>query len=216
MSVFIYALVLICRITAYNFSHRIDHLSFGEVLPGLISTLDGTEKIAPDCKSVFQILPLLFINVFWSASISTDNAWCFSPANHMFQYFITIVPTKLNTYKVSAETHQYSVTERVRLSLHCCSCGVDCVLVYWMCLHISCRPAGTCHKPCCRQPWSLRDLYEIWYQLTNGQRHWAAHASLAVSRQTLWHHWRHFLHHGWVSCFSSCCLSADCIMSVLQ
>lgn len=33
----------------------------------------------------------------------------------MFQYFITIVPTKLNTYKVSAETHQYSVTERVGL-----------------------------------------------------------------------------------------------------
>lgn len=37
------------------------------------------------------------------------------PANHIFQYFITIVPTKLNTYKVSAETHQYSVTEQVDL-----------------------------------------------------------------------------------------------------
>lgn len=34
----------------------------------------------------------------------------------MFQYFITIVPTKLNTYKVSADTHQFSVTERVRLN----------------------------------------------------------------------------------------------------
>lgn len=34
-------------------------------------------------------------------------------ANHIFQYFITIVPTKLNTYKVSADTHQYSVTEQV-------------------------------------------------------------------------------------------------------
>merc|ERR1719419_171502 len=65
----------------YNFSHRIDHLSFGEKLPGIISPLDGTEKVSPD-------------------------------SNHMFQYFITIVPTKLNTYKVSAETHQYSVTER--------------------------------------------------------------------------------------------------------
>lgn len=31
----------------------------------------------------------------------------------MFQYFITIVPTKLKTYKIAAETHQYSVTERV-------------------------------------------------------------------------------------------------------
>uniref|UniRef100_A0A7N8WSL4 Endoplasmic reticulum-Golgi intermediate compartment protein n=1 Tax=Mastacembelus armatus TaxID=205130 RepID=A0A7N8WSL4_9TELE len=39
-------------------------------------------------------------------------------ANHMFQYFITIVPTKLNTYKVSADTHQYSVTERERVINH--------------------------------------------------------------------------------------------------
>lgn len=34
--------------------------------------------------------------------------------NQMFQYFITVVPTKLNTYKISADTHQFSVTERVR------------------------------------------------------------------------------------------------------
>lgn len=33
--------------------------------------------------------------------------------NQMFQYFITIVPTKLETYKLTADTHQYSVTERV-------------------------------------------------------------------------------------------------------
>ncbi|KAL7402403.1 hypothetical protein ABVT39_014455 [Epinephelus coioides] len=72
---------------SYNFSHRIDHLSFGEVVPGIISPLDGTEKISPE-------------------------------SNHMFQYFITIVPTKLNTYKVSAETHQYSVTERERVINH--------------------------------------------------------------------------------------------------
>ncbi|XP_054896206.1 endoplasmic reticulum-Golgi intermediate compartment protein 2-like [Poeciliopsis prolifica] len=72
---------------SYNFSHRIDHFSFGEEIPGLINPLDGTEKITAD-------------------------------ANHMFQYFITIVPTKLNTYKVSAETHQYSVTERERVINH--------------------------------------------------------------------------------------------------
>ncbi|KAK5867576.1 hypothetical protein PBY51_012050 [Eleginops maclovinus] len=71
----------------YNFSHRIDHLSFGEVIPGIISPLDATEKISPE-------------------------------SNHMFQYFITIVPTKLNTYKISAETHQYSVTERERVINH--------------------------------------------------------------------------------------------------
>lgn len=72
---------------SYNFSHRIDHLSFGETIPGVISTLDGTEKVS-------------------------------TSANHMFQYFITIVPTKLNTYKLSAETHQYSVTEQERVINH--------------------------------------------------------------------------------------------------
>ncbi|XP_039988406.1 endoplasmic reticulum-Golgi intermediate compartment protein 2-like [Xiphias gladius] len=71
----------------YNFSHRIDHLSFGEAIPGIISPLDGTEKVSEE-------------------------------SNHMFQYFITIVPTKLNTYKVSADTHQYSVTERERVINH--------------------------------------------------------------------------------------------------
>uniref|UniRef100_A0A1A7YGR6 Endoplasmic reticulum-Golgi intermediate compartment protein n=2 Tax=Iconisemion striatum TaxID=60296 RepID=A0A1A7YGR6_9TELE len=72
---------------SFNFSHRIDHLSFGEAIPGLINPLDGTEKVTTE-------------------------------PNHMFQYFITIVPTKLNTYQVSAETHQYSVTERERVINH--------------------------------------------------------------------------------------------------
>ncbi|TKC47550.1 hypothetical protein EI555_007975, partial [Monodon monoceros] len=72
---------------AYNFSHRIDHLSFGELVPGIINPLDGTEKIAFD-------------------------------HNQMFQYFITIVPTKLHTYKISADTHQFSVTERERVINH--------------------------------------------------------------------------------------------------
>ncbi|KAE8296421.1 Endoplasmic reticulum-Golgi intermediate compartment protein 2 [Larimichthys crocea] len=72
---------------SYNFSHRIDHLSFGEVIPGIISPLDGTEKVTAE-------------------------------ENHMFQYFVTIVPTKLNTYKVSADTHQYSVTEQDRVINH--------------------------------------------------------------------------------------------------
>ncbi|KAI9543120.1 Endoplasmic reticulum-Golgi intermediate compartment protein 2 [Dissostichus eleginoides] len=71
----------------YNFSHRIDHLSFGEEIPGIINPLDGTEKI-------------------------TYNH------NQMFQYFITVVPTRLNTYKLSADTHQFSVTERERVINH--------------------------------------------------------------------------------------------------
>ncbi|XP_057273780.1 endoplasmic reticulum-Golgi intermediate compartment protein 2 isoform X1 [Pezoporus wallicus] len=72
---------------SYNFSHRIDHLSFGELIPGIINPLDGTEKIASD-------------------------------HNQMFQYFITVVPTKLHTHKISAETHQFSVTERERVINH--------------------------------------------------------------------------------------------------
>ncbi|NXX88165.1 ERGI2 protein, partial [Centropus bengalensis] len=72
---------------SYNFSHRIDHLSFGELIPAIINPLDGTEKIASD-------------------------------HNQMFQYFITVVPTKLHTYKISAETHQFSVTERERVINH--------------------------------------------------------------------------------------------------
>uniref|UniRef100_A0A8C8CEE2 Endoplasmic reticulum-Golgi intermediate compartment protein n=1 Tax=Oncorhynchus tshawytscha TaxID=74940 RepID=A0A8C8CEE2_ONCTS len=71
----------------YNFSHRIDHVSFGEEIPGIINPLDGTEKI-------------------------TSNH------NEMFQYFITVVPTKLHTSKVSADTHQFSVTERERVINH--------------------------------------------------------------------------------------------------
>ncbi|OXB60530.1 hypothetical protein ASZ78_007433 [Callipepla squamata] len=66
---------------------KIDHLSFGELIPGIINPLDGTEKIASD-------------------------------HNQMFQYFITVVPTKLHTYKISAETHQFSVTERERVINH--------------------------------------------------------------------------------------------------
>ncbi|XP_013859724.1 endoplasmic reticulum-Golgi intermediate compartment protein 2 isoform X1 [Austrofundulus limnaeus] len=84
---------------SYNFSHRIDHLSFGEEVPGIINPLDGTEKIA------------------------YNN-------NQMYQYFITVVPTKLNTYKISADTHQFSVTERERVINHAAgSHGVSGIFV---------------------------------------------------------------------------------------
>uniref|UniRef100_UPI00398EB893 endoplasmic reticulum-Golgi intermediate compartment protein 2-like isoform X2 n=1 Tax=Pristiophorus japonicus TaxID=55135 RepID=UPI00398EB893 len=65
----------------YNFSHRIDHFSFGVPSPGLIHPLDGSEKI-------------------------TESNLC------MFQYFLIVVPTEINTYKFSINTHQYSVTEK--------------------------------------------------------------------------------------------------------
>ncbi|XP_078077036.1 endoplasmic reticulum-Golgi intermediate compartment protein 2-like isoform X1 [Mustelus asterias] len=65
----------------YNFSHRIDHLSFGVPSPGLIHPLDGSEKI------------------------TETNMY-------MFQYFLVVVATEINTYKFSTNTHQYSVTEK--------------------------------------------------------------------------------------------------------
>uniref|UniRef100_A0A8B9K9Q0 Endoplasmic reticulum-Golgi intermediate compartment protein n=1 Tax=Astyanax mexicanus TaxID=7994 RepID=A0A8B9K9Q0_ASTMX len=73
-----------------NFSHRIDHLSFGEVVPGRINPLDATEK-----------------NTF--------------KGNQQFQYFITIVPTRLQTSKLSLDAHQYSVTEQERVINHTAS-----------------------------------------------------------------------------------------------
>lgn len=73
-----------------NFSHRIDHLSFGEVLPGCINPLDATEKIT------FK-------------------------GNQQFQYFITIVPTRLQTSELSLDAHQYSVTEQERVINHTAS-----------------------------------------------------------------------------------------------
>lgn len=72
------------RKEVYNFSHRIDCLSFGNDVPGHINPLDGTEKI------------------------TLEN-------NQLFQYFITVVPTKLHTSDISVDMHQFSVTERERV-----------------------------------------------------------------------------------------------------
>ncbi|XP_030631039.1 endoplasmic reticulum-Golgi intermediate compartment protein 2 [Chanos chanos] len=70
-----------------NFSHRIEHLSFGEGGREIINPLDATEKIT-------------------------------TQENHLFQYFVTVVPTKLHTSQQSVDTHQYSVTERERVINH--------------------------------------------------------------------------------------------------
>ncbi|XP_064634908.1 endoplasmic reticulum-Golgi intermediate compartment protein 2-like isoform X2 [Lineus longissimus] len=67
----------------YNFSHRIDHLSFGEVTPGVVNPLDGDIKI------------------------SDENY-------HMFQYFVEVVPTKVETTQANVETYQFAATERNR------------------------------------------------------------------------------------------------------
>ncbi|XP_069759285.1 endoplasmic reticulum-Golgi intermediate compartment protein 2-like [Narcine bancroftii] len=65
----------------YNFSHRINHFSFGMPGSGFVSPLDGSEKVTE--------LKL-----------------------YMFQYFLIVVPTEINTSKFSMSTHQFSVTEQ--------------------------------------------------------------------------------------------------------
>ena len=70
-----------------NFSHRIDHFSFGPLVPGAINQLDTTLKVTTD-------------------------------RNHVYQYFLQIVPTKFSTFGRSLSTNQYSVTERNRTINH--------------------------------------------------------------------------------------------------
>ncbi|XP_066276685.1 endoplasmic reticulum-Golgi intermediate compartment protein 2-like isoform X1 [Branchiostoma lanceolatum] len=65
----------------YNFSHRIDLLSFGALTPGILNPLDGEEK-------------------------NTDTG------NMMYQYVVQVVPTTVRTSRISAQTHQFAVTER--------------------------------------------------------------------------------------------------------
>ncbi|KAB0795474.1 hypothetical protein PPYR_12313 [Photinus pyralis] len=67
----------------YNFTHRINKLSFGDPSPGIIHPLEGDEQVAN------------------SSSV-------------LYQYFIDIVPTSVNTYLSTVETYQYSVKELSR------------------------------------------------------------------------------------------------------
>ncbi|CAK8678171.1 unnamed protein product [Clavelina lepadiformis] len=64
----------------HNFSHRIDHLSFGDMRAGFINALDGDNKIATN-------------------------------ENHVFQYYLEIVSTKINTRRVKTDTYQFSVSD---------------------------------------------------------------------------------------------------------
>lgn len=55
----------------------------------------------------------MFGSSFVATGLMGKIQFVFILDNQMFQYFITVVPTKLHTYKISADTHQFSVTERV-------------------------------------------------------------------------------------------------------
>jgi len=71
----------------YNFSHRIDLLSFGDPHPGLINPMDGDLQI-------------------------TDQGY------QMFQYYIKIVPTYIQTLRDNMKANQFSVTQRSRTLNH--------------------------------------------------------------------------------------------------
>jgi len=70
-----------------NFSHRIDHFSFGLPTPGLIQPLNGDLKLA-------------------------------NTSSQIFQYFLEVVPTVVQTSYANVETYQYAVTEKTRIIDH--------------------------------------------------------------------------------------------------
>ncbi|CAF1218374.1 unnamed protein product [Adineta ricciae] len=72
---------------ALNFSHRIDHLSFGLPTPGLVQPLNGDLKLT-------------------------------NTSSQIFQYFLEVVPTVVQTSYANVETYQYAVTEKTRTIDH--------------------------------------------------------------------------------------------------
>uniref|UniRef100_H2M4R9 Endoplasmic reticulum-Golgi intermediate compartment protein n=1 Tax=Oryzias latipes TaxID=8090 RepID=H2M4R9_ORYLA len=117
-----------CRIHGHLYVNKVAgnfHITVGKSIPHPRGHAHLAALVSHDCKFHFSTNPLMnSLNPFWCCwSLSQEGGGTQSVAgphahNHMFQYFITIVPTKLNTYKVSAETHQYSVTERERVINH--------------------------------------------------------------------------------------------------
>ena len=111
----------------------------------------------------------------------------------MFQYFITVVPTRLNTYKISADTHQFSVTERVsknwlkhnNFTPETWDTLLTAVLYCFQ---------GEGDKPRGGQPRRFRHLREVWHQLADGDGQRAAHAAVAVPGAAVRHRRGYFLH----------------------
>lgn len=53
-----HAAMVVTQQSDFNFSHRINHLSFGEITPGVLYPFDGEERIVQDSKLRFW-LPFL-------------------------------------------------------------------------------------------------------------------------------------------------------------
>uniref|UniRef100_A0A8C8I7I7 Endoplasmic reticulum-Golgi intermediate compartment protein n=1 Tax=Oncorhynchus tshawytscha TaxID=74940 RepID=A0A8C8I7I7_ONCTS len=111
--------------------HSLQEVLYKSVLKGAPTALPPREGTASEPLSACRIHGHVYVNkvagnfhitvgkpihhprghAHIAAFVSHDN-------NEMFQYFITVVPTKLHTSKVSADTHQFSVTERERVINH--------------------------------------------------------------------------------------------------
>lgn len=79
--------------------------------------------------------PREWMLVFMESSGSQSNVLAvvelFSRCNQMYQCFITVVPTRLVTRRISTDTHQFSMTDRVSKATK------PCVFFPWVHLFIS-------------------------------------------------------------------------------
>ena len=87
--------------TDYNFTHRIEKLSFGDPHAGIIMPLEGEEKISDISNKSAETLEKYFHSSFFADLVN-------------FQYFIEIVPTDIWSFTGRKTTYQYSVKEHAR------------------------------------------------------------------------------------------------------
>lgn len=91
----------------YNFSHRINQFSFGEYSNGIVNPLEGDEKIAKE--SEFDTVDLSLSK----GHTKINHNFCFADMM-LYQYFIEIVPTEVETFLKKQLTYQYSVKDYER------------------------------------------------------------------------------------------------------
>lgn len=90
----------------YNFTHRINKFSFGGPSPGIVHPLEGDEKIADNsmymnCKYNFPSMYSLLKKEYILDMI-------------LYQYFVEVVPTDIQTLLSTSKTYQYSVKDHQR------------------------------------------------------------------------------------------------------
>lgn len=197
--------VLLFAFSVYNFSHRIDHLSFGEEVPGIISPLDGTEKITFNSES------RLFSHVRAEGraprrGIDSDNIISteFDPFN--FSFLLQITRCSSTSSQSSPPNSTPTRYLQTRTSSPWLS-GWDEPTCFFFprtrpptthLLPVPLSLSGAGDKPRSGKPWRLGDLRQVRHQLADGDSQRAAHAAVAVPGAAVRHRRRDLLHHGWV------------------